>query len=184
MDVPFWKKSSGEAEPVRQDEPVGDGVLERSLRFEVVDFYQEADAMIRLGLASQKSDVSFKTFYRITAAGKGVMAPDNRLLLANARVICDGKLQGLGCSGVVAVTHGLQPSDDGLLLNMRGILDAFSKWQVTCTCGTTFLVHADATVGQPAECYLTVVTILQPESARLRITPFFKTDRVDVLQTA
>ncbi len=128
MSVPFWNRSSAASGPLGQDQPAGNGVLETGLRFEMVDFFAEVDEMIRLGLASQKSDVNWKKFYRITAAGKNVMNADNSLLLANARVICDGKLHGLGCSGIVAVTHGLRPSDEGLLLGMKGPLDALSKW--------------------------------------------------------
>ncbi|NLX35568.1 MAG: hypothetical protein GXY68_02645 [Chloroflexi bacterium] len=157
-------------------------VLEADLSMEMVDFYREHAQLIAKGLASSPSDVESRKFYRIRARRADVIKPQHILRLRAARVICDGKLQGLGCSGSVAATHPAAPSDEGhLLLRMRGVLDATSKTMVSCTCGTTFLVYADATVGQRGECYLAVVRLQQPAAARLPVVPFFEADGVDVL---
>lgn len=84
----------------------------------------------------------------------------------------------------MAATHPLQPSPDGhLLLKMGGPLDALSKCPVTCTCGTAFMIYADATVGNPDECSLTVATTGQPEKARFKITLFFEIDEAAILGT-
>lgn len=68
--MPLWNKASGASGPLGQEQPAGNGVLETGLRFEMVDFFAEADKMIRLRLARQKSDVSWKRFYRIAGAGR------------------------------------------------------------------------------------------------------------------
>ena len=121
-------------------------------------------------------------FYRITAQDRKVIKPKNSLRVRNARVICDGKLQNLGCDGVVPVTHPLQPSPEGdLILKMGGPLDALSKCPAICTCGTSFMVYADAAPGEKDVCYLIVVTTSQPESAQFDITPFFEIDGVDII---
>jgi hypothetical protein len=157
-------------------------ILEAAVGFEMVDFYKEHQQLIRLGFARSPRDVETTKVYRITTRGSGVLTSDNGLVVRGARVICDGKLMGLGCSGVVPVVHGLLPSSDGhLRLQLKGVLDALSKWTVSCTCGTQFLVYADATVGSADEAYLVVVTTQQPSEARLAITPFFETDGVDVV---
>ena len=159
-------------------------LLEENLAFSMVDFFKEHEYIIKLGLANSPSDVNTKKFYRIVANDPSIIKPDNTLQLRNARVICDGKLQGLGCDGVVAVTHPLLPSpDDHLLLKMNGSQDELSTCSVTCTCGTAFYIYANATVGNPDECYLAIVTTSQPETARFAITPFFEIDRVDILGT-
>lgn len=157
-------------------------VLEENLDFVMVDFFKEHKYLIKLGLASSPKDVNTMKFYQITAQDRKVIKPKNSLRFQNARVICDGKLQNLGCDGVVAVTHPLQPSPEGdFILKMGGPLDALSKSNVVCTCGTAFMVYADASVGEKDVCYLTVVTLSQPESAKFEITPFFETDAVDVI---
>lgn len=157
--------------------------LEENLEFSMVDFFKEHEYIIKLGLARSPRDVNTMNFYRIRAKDRRLIKPKNVLRLRNARVICDGKLQGLGCDGTVKVTHPIQPSPDGhLLLNMAGPLDALSKCPVTCSCGTAFLIYADATVGKPDECYLSIATTQKSEKARLEIRPFFEIDGVDILR--
>jgi len=157
-------------------------VLEENLTFSMVDFFKEYEYLIKIGLARSFQDVDTVNFYRIKAKDRSVIKPKNSLRLRNARVICDGKIHGLGCDGLVKAIHPLQPSPDGhLLLKMGGPLDALSKCPVTCTCGTAFMMYADAAAGERDECYLTIATTQQPEEVKLGIRPFFETDGVDIL---
>lgn len=157
-------------------------VLEENLTFDMVDFFKEHAHIIKIGLATSPKDVNTMKFYRIKAKNRKVIKSENSLRLRNARVICDGKIYGLGCDGLVKVTHPLQPSPEGdLLLKMRGAVDALSKCSVTCTCGTEFMVYADAAAGERDVCYLTIATTRQPEGTQFDITPFFEIDGVDIL---
>jgi len=156
-------------------------VLEKNLTISMIDFFKEAEYIIKLGLARSKPDINTINWYRIIAKDQSVIKPENSLLLRNARIRCDGKIYGL-CEGTVKVTHPLQPSPDGhLLLQMKGPLDALSKCPVSCSCGTSFMVYADATVGQPNECYLRIDTVCQAEGAKFEIRPFLETDGVDIV---
>lgn len=157
-------------------------VLEENLAFSMVDFFKEHEYIIKIGLASSPRDVNTMKFYRITANNRKVIKPKNSLRFRNARVICDGKLHGLGCDGVVPINHPLQPSPEGyFILKMNGPLDALSTCPVTCTCGTAFKVYATAAVGEKDVCYLTIVTTSQPEAVRFEIAPFFEADGVDII---
>lgn len=163
--------------------PAPGTVLEADLAMTMVDFFQEHARMIQMGLASEPSDVNWVKIYRVTASKSGVLKPSNGLRFENARIICDGKLQGLGCNGIVPITSRLAPQADGSLrLGMKGPLDALSKAAATCTCGTVFALYVDATVGAPEESYVVVHRLLQPAEARLPIVPFFEADRVDVVR--
>ncbi|MBN2415458.1 hypothetical protein JXO52_06435 [bacterium] len=156
-------------------------VLEHDCAMTMVDFYKEADYIISLGLARAKPDINTINWYRITGKVPDAANPAHRLQLRSARIICDGKMYGL-CEGRVTVTNPLQPSEDGhLLLGMKGPLDALSKCTVSCTCGTAFMVCADATVGRPEECYLRIETLRQPPEAKFSIRPFFETAGVDII---
>jgi hypothetical protein len=157
-------------------------VLEEGLTIAMVDFFKEAEHIINLGLASSKQDINTINWYRIVAEDSSVMMPSNIMLCRNARIICDGKIYGL-CEGVVKVTHPLKPSPDGhLLMQMKGPLDALSKCPAACSCGTSFMIYADATVGESNECYLRIDTVHQAAGAKFPIRPFFETDGVDIVQ--
>jgi HEAT repeat protein len=177
-------KALGEIGDTRAVEPLmkKKTVLEKNLTISMIDFFKEAEYIIKLGLASSKRDINTINWYRIIAKNKSVIKPKNSLLLRNARIICDGKIYGL-CEGTVKVTNPLQPSPDGhLLLQMNGPLDAPSKCSVSCSCGTSFIVYADATVGEPKECYLRIDTVHQAAGAKLPIRPFFETDGIDIVR--
>jgi hypothetical protein len=171
----------------RQGDPDGTGeprgVVEADLAFEMVDFFAEHRHIIGLGLAASPGEVSFKKYYRITAGDTAVIEPEHALEFRGARVVCDGKLQRLGCDGIVPITNPLLPSAEGrLVLGVKGPTDAPSKALATCTCGTEFMVYADATVGAANEAYLVVVRLAQPAAARVGIVPFFEADAVDLIR--
>lgn len=153
-------------------------VLEDSLSMSMVDFFKEHDHIIKLKLARDKTDINTINWYRIEAQNSRHIKPQNGLMFTNARIICDGKIHKLGCNGIVQVTNQFLPSPEGhLLLKLKGVLDITSKCMATCTCGTSFLMYADAPRG---ECYLTIATTQQKETL-IPIRPFFEADRVSVV---
>jgi hypothetical protein len=160
----------------------GDGKARTDCTISMVDFMKEHQYIISLGLASEPRDINAKNWYRIVAANPKLVRPGNLLRLKNPRLICGGKLEGLGCDGVIQVTNPLLPSPDGSLqLNMKGVLDAPSKCRAVCSCGSSYLLSADATQGRPGEAYLMVTTVDYPAARRLALRPFFETDGVDIV---
>jgi len=156
-------------------------ILEDNLTFEMVDFFKEHQKLIDMGLASSKRDINDRKFYRVVAKEKKFIQPKNGLLIRNAFAECDGKIMGLGCDGLVKMTHPTQKTPDGdLLVRMNGVLDFSSKCMGTCSCGTSFLVYADASGGEPGTCYLAIHTTSQPKTS-LPIVPFFQAQSIAVV---
>lgn len=157
-------------------------ILEDNLAFTMVDFFKEHQKIIRMGLASNPRDVNDKKFYRVIAKNRKFIKPKNGLLIRGAYAECDGKIHGLGCDGLVKFIHPTQETPEGhLLLKMKGVLDFSSKCLAKCSCGTTFMIYADASVGEPDTCYLAIITVSQPKTV-LPIVPFLKVDSIAVVQ--
>ena len=159
-------------------------ILEDNLSFDMVDFFKEYKNMIGLGLASSPRDINTMKFYRVVAKNPKYIKPKNGLLIRNAYVECGGKLNGLeGCDGLAKATHPSQESENGhLLLKVKGVLDFPSKCLINCSCGTGFMIYADATRGKPGECYLAIVTVSQPKKTSLPIIPFLRMDSIAAVQ--
>lgn len=150
----------------------------------MVDYMKEHQYIISLGLAREPRDINIMNWYRIVADDPKLVRPGNLLRLKNPCIICDGKIEGLGCAGVIQVVNPLLPSTDGhLLLNMKGVLDAPSKCIAVCSCGSSYLLYADATNCKPGEAYLVVTTTQYPEARRLALRPFFETDGVEIIKS-
>ena len=149
--------------------------------FKEVDFYEEHQYIISLGLARQPRDVNIMRFYRITSIG--TINPNHTLRLANAKLECKTWVNDGFCDEVIEITNSLLPSTKGVfLMHMRGSLDAPSKCLVSCPkCGSRYLITADATVGQGSEGYIVVFSEYQPKAPSSNIPPFISADRIDIV---
>lgn len=155
--------------------------IEENLEMNMVDFYEEHEYIIKLGLASSKPDIEYINWCRVRANDNSVINPKDGLMLKNAQIICGGKNIGLDCNGIIKVSHpDLQTPDGDLLLQMEGPFKYYSKCLFTCSCGISYEICTDATVGGPNECYVMVTRRNKPGKAFL-VRPFFETEKINIV---
>ncbi len=156
-------------------------MIEGNLKIEMVDFYEEHEYIIKLGLASSKPDIEYINWYRVNANDSSIINPKDGLMFNNAQIICGGKNIGLDCNGFIKAAHPeLQTPDGDLLLQMDGPFSYYSKCLFTCSCGISYEICADATVGKPNECYVIVTRTNKPGKAFL-VRPFFEAEEINLV---